>query len=65
MSAMPSEETSSADSRQTVFRALVEAQDAGLTVTQSRAEVARQFSLTEQDVKDIEQEGLANQWPPL
>jgi hypothetical protein len=53
------------DSRQTIFRALVEAQDTGLSVAASRAEVARRFSVSEDDVKDIEREGLANQWPPL
>jgi hypothetical protein len=53
------------DSRQTIFRALVEAQDGGLTVVASRAEVARRFSVSEDEVKDIEREGLANQWPPL
>jgi hypothetical protein len=53
------------DSRQVIFRALVEAQDGGLTVAASRAEVARRFSVSEEDVKDIEREGLANQWPPL
>lgn len=53
------------DSRQVIFRALVEAQDGGLTVAASRAEVAQRFSVSEEDVKDIEREGLANQWPPL
>ena len=53
------------DSRQVIFRALVEAQDGGLTVAASRAEVALRFSVSEEDVKDIEREGLANQWPPL
>ena len=42
------------DSRQTIFRALVEAQDTGLSVAASRAEVARRFSVSEDDVKDIE-----------
>ena len=52
-------------SRQTIFRALVEAQDGGQSVVASRGEIARQFSITEDAVKDIEREGLANQWPPL
>lgn len=51
--------------RQSIFRALVESQDGGLNVIASRAEVARQFSVTEEQVKEIEREGLANQWPPL
>jgi len=53
------------DSRQNIFRALVEAQDGGLTVVASRADVATRFAITEEDVKNIEREGLANQWPPL
>jgi hypothetical protein len=53
------------DSRQNIFRALVEAQDGGLSATASRLEIARQFSVTENDVKEIEREGLDNQWPPL
>ena len=53
------------DRRQSIFRALVESQDGGLNAVASRAEVARQFSVTEAQVKEIEREGLANQWPPL
>ena len=51
--------------RQTIFLALVEAQDGGLSVIASRAEVAARFSVTEDQMKEIEREGLANQWPPL
>jgi hypothetical protein len=53
------------DSPQTIFRALVEAQDGGQSVATSRLEIAKQFSITEDDIKNIEREGLANQWPPL
>jgi hypothetical protein len=53
------------EQRQAVFRAVVEAQDRGDSVAASRAEVARRFSLTEEQVKEIEREGLANGWPPL
>lgn len=53
------------DSRQNIFRALVEAQDGGQSVAASRLEIARQFSITEDEVKNIEREGLANEWPPL
>jgi hypothetical protein len=65
MSQEQSIETIPVDSRQTIFRALVEAQDGGQSVAASRGEIARQFSITEDAVKDIEREGLANQWPPL
>ena len=53
------------EQRQVIFKALVEAQDSGQSVAASRAEAARRFSVTEEQVKDIEREGLAHQWPPL
>jgi hypothetical protein len=53
------------EQRQTIFRAVVESQDGGTGVAASRAEAARRFAVTEEQVKKIEQEGLANQWPPL
>jgi hypothetical protein len=53
------------DRRRTIFLALVEAQDGGLSVLASRAEVAARFSVTDDQMKEIEREGLANQWPPL
>ena len=65
MSQQQSTEEIPVEQRQTIFRALVEAQDGGLAVVASRAEIARRFSVSEDQVKDIEREGLANQWPPL
>jgi len=65
MSQEQSTDAMSIDSRQNIFRALVEAQDGGQSVAASRGEIARQFSISENVVKDIEREGLANQWPPL
>jgi hypothetical protein len=53
------------EQRQVIFKALVEAQDGGQGVAASRTEAAKRFSVTEDQVKDIEREGLANQWPPL
>ena len=53
------------EQRQVIFKALVEAQDGGMGVAASRTAVARQFSVTEDQVRDIEREGSANQWPPL
>jgi len=53
------------EQRQTIFRALVEAQDGGMAVTPSRTATARRFAVSEEQVKEIEREGLANQWPPL
>jgi hypothetical protein len=51
--------------RQAIFLALVESQDAGLSPTDSRTQIAKQFSVTVAQVKEIEKEGLAEQWPPL
>jgi hypothetical protein len=51
--------------RMQVFRALVEAQDRGLTVERSRRMVAKRFGLSEQRVREIEREGLDCRWPPL
>jgi hypothetical protein len=53
------------EQRQLIFRAVVEAQDAGMSVPDSRIDVAKRFSVTEEEIKEIEQEGMANQWPPL
>jgi hypothetical protein len=51
--------------RQAVFRALVEAQDNGTPVGQSRVLVAQQFGVDVLQVLDIEREGLDKSWPPL
>jgi hypothetical protein len=53
------------EQRQVIFKALVEAQDSGMGVAASRAATAKQFAVTEDQVRDIEREGSANQWPPL
>jgi hypothetical protein len=51
--------------RQVIFQELVEAQDTGMSVAASRSELAKRYSVSEEAIKEIEQEGLANQWPPL
>ena len=53
------------DRRREVFLALVEAQDGGTPVAESRGAVAERFGLTERQVKEIEREGLDEGWPPL
>jgi hypothetical protein len=53
------------ETRREVFAALVEAQDLGDSVQESRAMVANRFNLTEHDVRTIEREGLEALWPPL
>ena len=51
--------------RMDAFRALVEAQDAGVPVARSRADVAALYGLTEAQVRALEREGLDAGWPPL
>jgi hypothetical protein len=51
--------------RKEIFLALVEAQDRQMSVAASRKEVTRRFSLTERQIRQIEQEGIDNEWPPL
>jgi hypothetical protein len=51
--------------RMELFRALVEAQDGNMTVAQSRQAVAARFGVSEQLVREVEQEGLDGCWPPL
>lgn len=53
------------EERREVFLALVQAQDGGMTVGQSREYIAAQFGLSEDEVRRIEQEGLESEWPPL
>jgi hypothetical protein len=49
-----------------IFRALVSTQDTGLmTVRQSYEKVAREFEITDAQLRQIEEEGLEKQWPPL
>ncbi len=51
--------------RKEIFEALVDAQDHELTVAQSLKLVAERFGVTEGQVRQIEREGLDNDWPPL
>lgn len=54
------------DERKDVFLALVKAQDEGdATVLQSRKNIAKEFGITEREVKKIEEEGIDGNWPPL
>jgi DNA-directed RNA polymerase sigma subunit (sigma70/sigma32) len=53
------------ETRRAIFVALVEAQDKKLSVSASLEKVAKQYSITRQQVQAIEQEGLDNDWPPL
>jgi DNA-directed RNA polymerase sigma subunit (sigma70/sigma32) len=52
--------------RQEIFRVLVSTQDLGLmSVPESRQHVSKQFEITEDQVRQIEDEGLDKEWPPL
>lgn len=51
--------------RKEVFLALVDAQDHEMNVAESRKAIAERFAISETQVRRIEQEGLANEWPPL
>jgi hypothetical protein len=48
-----------------IFRALVQAQDCGASVYQSRQEVAERLGITDSVLRRIEQEGVEHDWPPL
>ncbi len=51
--------------RKEIFLALVETQDQDVGVARSRRLIAERFGLTEGQVRQIEQEGLDHEWPPL
>jgi hypothetical protein len=51
--------------RRSIFADLVRAQDEGLDVPCSRALVAHQHGVAQDEVKEVEREGIDKQWPPL
>ena len=52
--------------RQEIFRALVTTQDLGLmTVAESVQHVVKQFEITDVQLRQIEDEGIDKEWPPL
>jgi hypothetical protein len=53
------------DRRKEIFLAIVEAQDRQMDVAQSRKMAAEKFGVSESLVRQIEREGMDNQWPPL
>lgn len=61
----PQPASTTVEQRRAIFRALLDAQDAGASVAQSRATVAGQFGVSEEQVKEVEREGIDQQWPPL
>ena len=53
------------EKRQEIFLKLVDHQDAGTTVEQSRLKVADTYKLDLAALQVIEREGLSQKWPPL
>ena len=52
--------------RQAIFHQLVSTQDLGvMTVAESRQHVSKQFDISDAQLRQIEEEGLDNEWPPL
>jgi hypothetical protein len=52
--------------RRDVFHALVTTQDLNLmSVSESRQYIEKQFDITDAQLKQIEEEGLEHEWPPL
>lgn len=52
--------------RQEIFHALVTTQDLGhMTVAQSHQHVIKQFSITDEQLSKLVEEGLDKEWPPL
>ena len=52
--------------RREIFHTLVTTQDMGLmTVPQSRQQVTKQYDITDAQLRQIEEEGLDKEWPPL
>jgi hypothetical protein len=55
----------SVQQRREIFHALVTTQDRGVKVAQSREHVVKQFDITDSQLRQIEEEGLDKEWPPL
>jgi len=48
-----------------IFNELVKSQDEGLNVRKSYQLLTERFTITEAQLRQIEDEGLDKQWPPL
>lgn len=48
-----------------IFGALVETQDSGSSVLESRKRIAETYGLSWEDIIQIERNGIASRWPPL
>ncbi len=48
-----------------IFLKIVHMQDEGVSVDDSRSQIAAEFMIDLDKVREIESEGLAKNWPPL
>ncbi len=56
----------SVQQRREIFLALVTTQDGGtMTVPESLRHISEQFDITEAQVRQIQEEGIDKDWPPL
>lgn len=53
------------EARRELFSALVNSQDQGSSVENSRQTIAERFRVDVESVRGIEQEGISKKWPPL
>ncbi len=51
--------------RRDIFHALVTTQDVVMNVPRSRQIVTERFDITDAQLRQIEEEGLEKEWPPL
>jgi hypothetical protein len=51
--------------RKEIFHALVASQDELHSVRKSYEQVTEQFAISEEELREIEDEGVDNEWPPL
>jgi hypothetical protein len=51
--------------RKSIFHALVETQDQGIAVVESKKKVAAEYHISREQLDLIEKEGLDKDWPPL
>jgi len=51
--------------RKEIFLDLVATQDRGSNVRKSYEDVTERFEISEDQLRQIEEEGLDNEWPPL
>ena len=55
----------STEEKKEIFSQLVATQDAVANVRKSYEMVTEQYTISEEQLKAIEEEGLDNEWPPL